>query len=95
MSETLLNYLNNEIILTKRIKSIDKEIKNGYLFAELLSKTGFLITNNLSLFNKNPKTKTEIKLNFILLNQSLANLGIHLDDFTINELVKNIKKKKN
>ena len=91
MSETLLNYINKEVKLSKKIKSIDIDFKNGYLFAELLSKTGFLNSNYLSQFNKNAKTKQEIKLNFILLNQHLSYLGIHLDDFTINEIVNNTK----
>ena len=91
MSETLLNYLNKEIKLSKKIKCIDNDFKNGYFFAELLSKTGFLIPNNISFFNKEAKTKQEIQLNFTLLKENLQNLGIHMNDFTINELTNNAK----
>ena len=91
MTETLLNYLNNEIKLSKRINSIDIDFKNGYLFAELLSNESCLLANKLSVFNPNAKTTAEIKFNFILLKEDLACLGIHLDDFTINELTNNTK----
>lgn len=93
MSEILLNYLNKEVKLSKKIESIEIDFKNGYYFAELLSNTNFLILNNLSLFNPNAKTKQEIMFNFILLRDDLANLGIHLDDITINELANNSKGK--
>ena len=91
MTETLLNYLNTEIKLSKKIKNIDSDFKNGYLLAELLSKTGFLTSNNFAHFNKEAKSKADIKQNYILLRQHLQNLGIHIDDFTINELANNAK----
>ena len=91
MSEILLKYLNKEVKLSKTIKSIEKDFKNGYLIAELLLNTGFLKENNISLFNVNAKTKSEIKNNFILLKTDLANLGIHLDNSTINDLTNNVK----
>ena len=91
MAETLLNYLNNEIKLSQKIKSIEIDFKNGYLFAELLSNAECLLSNKLSAFNLNAKTKAEIKINYILLKEDLACLGIHLDDITINELTNNIK----
>ena len=33
MSETLLRYINKEVKLSKKIKTIEKDFKNGYLFA--------------------------------------------------------------
>ena len=91
MSETLLNYINRDVKLSKKIKNIEKDFKNGYLFAELLSKEGFLITNKLSFFNASAKTKAEIKLNYILLREDLSKLGIHLDDSSIESLTNNTK----
>ena len=91
MSETLLRYINKEVKLSKKIKTIEKDFKNGYLFAELLSKEGFLISNKLTFFNANAKTKAEIKLNFILLRDDLSKIGIHLDESSIEDLVNNVK----
>ena len=91
MADTLYNYLNNELKLSKKVKSIDKDFKNGFLFGEILSKTGHLIPNDLSIFNKEAKTNQEIKQNFTILKEHLKHIGIHLDNFTINSLVNNIK----
>ena len=91
MSDTLLNYLNNEIKLSKKIKYLDQDFKNGYLFAEVLSTIGYLTPNELSLFNKDAKTKQEIKQNYILLKENLQNLGVHLDELTINALTNNAR----
>ena len=91
MAETLLKYLNTEIKLSKKIKNIDSDFKNGYLFAELLSKTGFLTSDNFIYFNKEAKSKADIKQNYILLRRHLQNIGINIDDFTINELANNGK----
>ena len=89
MSDALLYYLNNEIKLSKKIKYVDRDFKSGYLFAEILSTTGYLDPNDLSLFNKNAKTKLEIKQNYLLLKEHLQNLGVHLDELTINALINN------
>ena len=91
MSDTLYNYLNNEIKLSQKVISFDKDFKNGFLFGEILSKTGHLIPNDLSMFNKEAKTNQEIKQNFTVLKEHLKHIGIHLDNFTINSLVNNIK----
>ena len=42
MSNTILDYLNKEIKLSKIITNIEKDFSNGYLFAELLQKLGYL-----------------------------------------------------
>ena len=91
MSDTLYNYLNNEIKLSVKVNSIDKDFKNGFLFGEILSKTGQLNPKDLSLYNKEAKTNQEIKQNYAILKEHLKHIGIHLDNFTINSLVNNIK----
>ena len=91
MTDTLYNYLNNEIKLSQKVNSIDKDFKNGFLFGEILSKTGHLIPNDLSMFNKEAKTNQEIIQNYTILKEQLKHIGIHLDNFTINSLVNNIK----
>ena len=91
MAEALLNYLNKEIKLSKKIKYLDQDFKNGYLFAEVLSTTGHMTPNELSLYNKDAKTKPEIKQNYVLLKENLHNLGVHIDELTINELTNNVR----
>ena len=86
MSEIILDFLNKEVKLTKKVKNIEKEFRNGYLFAELLQKTGFLIPNDISLFNRAATSTEEIKKNYSLLKDSLQYLGVYLDDLTINDL---------
>lgn len=38
MSELVLDWLNNEVGLSKRLYGVTKEFSNGYLFAELFYK---------------------------------------------------------
>lgn len=38
MSEIILNWLNDEIQLSKRINNFEEDFHNGYLFGELLAK---------------------------------------------------------
>ena len=51
MTSTILNYLNNQIKLSKIIENIEKDFSNGYLFAELLHKVGYLKID-ISFFKK-------------------------------------------
>ncbi len=38
MSEIILNWLNEEIQLSKRVSNFEEDFSNGYLLGELLSK---------------------------------------------------------
>ena len=84
MAETLKNWLNNEIILSKKINDIPSDFNNGYLFAELLFKTKQI--PNLSLF-KNSNNKKDIISNFCYLQKNLLDVGIILDEKSRNDII--------
>ena len=90
MSNLLLDYLNEEIKLSKPIKNIEKDFSNGYYFAELFEKIGYL-NSDLKKYKKEPKTDEEIKNNFNNLKLAFNNIGIHFDDEIIN-LIMNSEK---
>ena len=84
MSEILLKWLNNDIILSKKIKDISEDFRNGYLFAELLYKTKQI--QKLSNF-KDSNDKKDIIHNFCLLNKTLLDMGIILNEKDRNEII--------
>ena len=86
MTSTILNYLNNQIKLSKIIENIEKDFSNGYLFAELLHKVGYLKID-ISFFKKETESNKEIKENFLNLKDQLYEIGIHLDEWTINSII--------
>ena len=84
MSEILIKWLNQEICLSKQIKEISEDFKNGYLFAELLYKTKQI--PNISQF-KNTNNKKDIIRNFCLLTKPLLDMGIVLNEKDRNEII--------
>ena len=84
MSDILLNYINNNIQLSKKITNIEHDFKNGVYFCELLEKT-----LNLKSFeyNKNPKNIFEISENFELINKNLKLIGISLNNALKKEII--------
>ena len=84
MSEILIKWLNKEIHLSKPIKEISEDFKNGYLFAELLYKTKQI--QNISQF-KNTNNKKDIIRNFCLLTKPLLDMGIILNEKDRNEII--------
>ena len=84
MTEILLKWLNNDIKLSKEIKDISEDFRNGYLFAELLSKTKQV--QKLSNF-KDSNNKKDIIHNFCLLNKTLLDMGIVLNERDKNEII--------
>ena len=84
MTEILLNWLNNDIVLSKPVSNISIDFHNGYLFAELLYKTKQI--PKLSLF-KNTDNLKDIIHNFSLLQKSFLDLGIILDEKCRNEII--------
>lgn len=77
MAESLQNWLNNKIILSKIVKDIEYDFKNGYLFAELLYKTKQI--PNLAIF-KDSKNHKDIISNFCHLQKNFLDIGIILDE---------------
>ena len=85
MSKTILDYLNNEIKLSKIVQNIEKDFQNGYLFAELLQKLGYL-KKDITIFKKDAESENEIQENFKKLKEKLNEIGIHLDAGTIKSI---------
>ena len=86
MSEIIFNYINDSLRLPNKIKNIEKDFKNGFLFSELLKKTGNL-KSLITKYNNNPKNNSEIKDNFHLLKKELQSMGIYLNESTINDII--------
>ena len=84
MTELLLNWLNNEIVLSKPIKDISTDFRNGYLFAELLYKTKQI--PKLSIF-KNTNNYKDIISNFCHLQKNFLDIGVTLDENSRNEIM--------
>ena len=84
MTEILKKWLNEDIHLSKGIKEISEDFKNGYLFAELLFKLKQI--QNLSQF-KDTKNKKDIINNFCLLNKTFLDMGIFLNEKDRNEIM--------
>ena len=84
MSEILKKWLNEEIHLSKEIKEISEDFKNGHLFAELLFKLKQI--HNLSQF-KDSNNKKDIINNFCLLNKTFLDMGIFLNEKDRNEIM--------
>ena len=77
MTELLLNWLNNDIKLSKTIKDIPKDFRTGYYFAELLNKT-----NHLPVMSsyKNTTNQKDIIQNLHHLQNNLKDIGIILNE---------------
>ena len=84
MSQLLIKWLNNDIHLSKQIKNISEDFKNGFLFAELLHKMKQI--QNLSPF-KDSNNKKDILHNYCLLNNPLIDMGIVLNEKDRNEII--------
>ena len=84
MTELLLNWLNNEIVLSKSIKDIPMDFRNGYLFAELLYKTKQI--PKLSLYKDTTNHKDMI-YNFCHLQKNFLDINIVLNETSRNEII--------
>ena len=84
MTELLLNWLNNEIVLSKNITNIPIDFQNGYLFAELLYKTKQI--PKLSTY-KNTNNYKDIIFNFCHLQKNFLDMGVVLDENSRNEIM--------
>ena len=86
MSNLLLDFLNQEIQLSKQITNIEKEFSTGYYYAELFKKIGCL-KSDINEYKIEPNTLEEIKNNFEKLKPEFSNIGIHIDDEIINLII--------
>ena len=60
--------------------------QNGFLFGQLLQKSGNIKTE-LSKYNNDPKNISEIKENFKSLKKDLKLMGIYVNDEIINDII--------
>ena len=86
MSNIILDYVNQEIKLSKKIENIERDFSTGYYFAELFQKIGCL-NSDLNKYKKEPKNDEEILYNFNNLKGEFINNGIHIDDEIINLVI--------
>lgn len=91
MTDLLVNWLNNDIKLSRKISNIDKDFSNGYLYAELLFK--FKQIPNIKNFNDSNNINT-IDKNFLFLEHNFKNLNIQLNQENLKKL-KNGEKNQN
>ena len=84
MSDLLINWLNKEIVLSKNIKDIPMDFRNGYLFAELLYKTKQI--PKLSLY-RNTNNHKDMIYNFCHLQKNFLDIGVVLDENSRNEIM--------
>ena len=77
MSEPLLNYLNNEVKLSKKITNLSEDFCNGYYLAEILQKNNIIKNmkeySNVNINNNEYNLKNILKIenNFKKLQKSL------------------------
>jgi hypothetical protein len=76
MSDLLLNWLNEELRLSKYITDIEVDFASGYLFGEILYRLNQ--QPNFSDFVTNPSSDGKI-INFCLLEPSMRALNIKFD----------------
>ena len=84
MTDLLLQWLNEDIKLSKEITNIPLDFRTGYFFAELLNKMNQLPV--LSQY-KNSTKKIDIMHNLYNLQKNLIQIGIQLDEKSINKIM--------
>jgi hypothetical protein len=84
MVELIETWVNNEVKLSKKIKNIEEDFSNGYLFGELLDKYNMI--SNFSEYRD--KDDHEIKIaNFKLLEKAFRDMEIKIDKGRIFDLL--------
>lgn len=76
MARIILQWLNEEVGLSKEITSLSDDFSNGYLLGELLYKY-----NQQQSFNKfiNRNTPEAKIINFCLLEQTMRDIGVYFN----------------
>ena len=85
MVEKLKDWLNHEMKLSMTVNNISEDFQNGYLFAELLHKNGFV--SDLSIY-KNSKKEKDIIHNYCYLSKTFLDMNILLDEKNRNNILK-------
>ncbi|KAM3135116.1 hypothetical protein pb186bvf_012762 [Paramecium bursaria] len=88
MSQLLLNWLNDEVQLSRKVQSFENDFANGYLFGELLSK--FNQQLNFDEFQDKELRSAKIK-NFQLLEPTFKTLSIKFNTQNVDGIIKQQK----
>lgn len=75
MSALLGKWLNQTFDLSKKVESVERDLSNGYLFAQVLDSQGY--ENQLEKYLDDESTFAKVN-NFELLRSSFSKLGINL-----------------
>eukprot|EP00929_Paragymnodinium_shiwhaense_P017795 TRINITY_DN12753_c0_g1_i4.p1 TRINITY_DN12753_c0_g1~~TRINITY_DN12753_c0_g1_i4.p1 ORF type:complete len:1130 (-),score=367.41 TRINITY_DN12753_c0_g1_i4:470-3859(-) len=92
MSDIILNWLNREVGLSKKVSAFERDFANGFLYAELLQRHNLLGGEELTTFADDASFGAK-KKNFQQLASLLGrggpaeNLGIRLKDEQISEIM--------
>jgi len=84
MADLILNWLNSEVKLSKKIKIVEEDFSNGYLFGEIMSKY-----NQISNFNEY-KNKDDLKYkinNFRLIEKAFKEFSIKLERAKLEDII--------
>ena len=73
MAQLILEWLNDEVKLSRRIFSIDHDLRDGYLLGELLFKFNQL--DDISAFSSKGTPDAKIN-NFCLLEPAMRQIGV-------------------
>jgi hypothetical protein len=84
MANIIINWINNELKLGKKIHNIDEEFSNGYYFGEILHKNK-QITNFKDYKNKDD-INNKIN-NFKMLEKSFKDLSIKLERAKLDDII--------
>ena len=84
MANLILNWLNNEIKLSKKINIIEEDFSNGFLFAEILHKYKQIINFNEYKNREENDYKTN---NFKLLEKAFKDLYIKIERGNLEDII--------
>lgn len=84
MANLIVNWLNNELKLSKKVNIIEEDFANGYLFGEILSKY-----NQIPFFNefKNREDLNSKIYNFKLIEKAFKDLSIKLERAKLEDII--------
>lgn len=84
MANLIVNWLNNELKLSRKVNIIEEDFANGYLFGEILNKY-----NQISYFNefKNREDLNSKINNFKLIEKSFKELSIKLERAKLEDII--------
>jgi len=84
MANLIINWLNNEIKLSKKIHIIEEDFANGFLFGEIMSKYNQI--NNFSEYRNKEDLNSKIN-NFKLIEKAFRELSIKLERAKLEDII--------